>query len=143
MGRVHGTFRVKVNYTLSLEEMIQAGQYDWVNPRILRELGPFTGARHQEYELLNYRIDRMMTTREILQALEKDGLVAATLPLMLAHTARYGGDGSFVSLGTLCTQGHESVPCVIGNAVTRRLSLEWCGFRWREHFSFLAVSARK
>ncbi|MBU4332294.1 hypothetical protein KKD19_03685 [Patescibacteria group bacterium] len=137
-------FPITVDYALSLEQMITAGNYDWKNSDINPDHFPIKGCGQVEVETVLVHLNRIASTDEVLEELGRRGLRSATLPELLAFGARYPDkqrEFSIIELGSVWTDpdGDRCVACFYGSVDERRLRLRWFGSRWRGHYRFLAV----
>ena len=77
-------FRVIVDYSRSLKEMIQAGNYDWVNSDINDDHFPIKGEGKVETDTTLFHHGKDASIETILAEMDKQGLRPATLPELLA-----------------------------------------------------------
>jgi len=143
-GRPQQIFPVTVNYDLTVEEMIEAGKYDWKNPDITSDNFPVTRRGTSEVEIHLVHFDRVIETEEVLRELDKMGLRPAELPELLAL-----GAGSpdlqrqfpIIALGSVFrrSHGHRHAPVLWGGSGRRYLGLHWLGDRWNAYDRFAAV----
>ncbi len=136
-------FPVTVDYRWSLDAMIKAGRYDWVNSDITAKHFPVKpGPTEVSIELVYF--DRAMTSDDVLAELARRGLWPATLPELLAFGAKYPEkqrEFSIVALASVWRRwyGHRSAPCLWWDAPERVLDLGWLDGRWGAHYRFAAV----
>jgi hypothetical protein len=79
------TYKVTVDYSMSLADMIAAGKYDMVTKEMMTQARfPFEARDAEEVELHLVHFDRETTTREVLAELVERGLRPATLPELCA-----------------------------------------------------------
>ena len=95
-------FRVIVDYGKSLEEMIAAGKYDYVDGNITKEHFPIKqkGKVELNMALVCFNLDRRFHSDEAVIGLNKQKLRPATLSELLAFGA------------TICTEKHEELSVV-------------------------------
>ena len=86
-------FKVAVDYSQTIEQMIAAGHYDCVGSRINLNInsGGFSTSRRgiQDVEIIIVSFDSSMKSEDILRALDKKSLRSAELPELLAFGAAY------------------------------------------------------
>ncbi len=136
-------FPVTVDCRQSLQAMIQAGRYDWVNSDITEKHFPVTrGSQDVSVELVHF--DREMTSDDVLAELDRRGLRPATLPELLAFGAKYPEKQREFPIVALASAwrhwlGGRSVPFLSRNAEERDLGLSWLDSRWGALYRFAAV----
>lgn len=145
---VKATWRVNVNYDLSLMEMIVAGRYDWISDRFpTKEYFPVKGKgiKDLDVELVNF--NRFISSREALEEMRKMGLCSATREELLAFGAKYpdmqrefpiSALGSFVRF----FGGGFGALVLYGDSSQRILGHHNFGFGWHECCCFLTVRNR-
>ncbi len=140
-------YQLTVDYSQSLEGMIKAGKYDWVNSNITRDNFPTNhhGMQTIEVELIHF--GKELTTQEIEVELENQSLRPATLKELLAFGAKYPDkqrEYSIVALGSGWVDpiGRRYVPYLVQDGDVRDLNLSWDDpyFKWEGSYRFLAVS---
>jgi len=83
------TYKVIVDYSLSLTEMIKAGKYDWFCDKITDKHFTIQGAGQHEVELVLVHLDRYAMTKEVLEYLKEQCLEPAKIEHLLAFGAAY------------------------------------------------------
>lgn len=142
-------FKVTVDYSKSLAEMIAAGSYDRKNNDIADKHFPIPklpAGLPTKIELnlkLTY-FNKCVTSEKAIAKLKKRGLRPATLPEMLAFGAAYKEkqrEFFIVAFGSVWRNldGHRSIPCLWGSSSERGLGLGWFESDWRPRYRFLAV----
>ena len=139
-------FRVVVNYSQTLEQMIAAGRYDWKNPDITEKHFPIPPSKRgkEEVAIELVHFDRNMESDEVLRELDKAGLRSAELPELLAFGAAHPEkqrEFPIVALGSVWQDrsGDRDVPYLWSNSGRRLLHLSWLGRRWDAYYRLLAV----
>jgi hypothetical protein len=137
-------FPLSVNYDLSVEDSVEAGEYQAVNASITSENFPSTRKGQAELEIILVRYDLRMTSESVLSELNKEGLRAAELPEFLAFGAKYPEVQrrfSIVGLGSECKdrRGYRSVPCLYEASEGRYLDLHWWDDGWYSYSRFAAI----
>lgn len=137
-------FRVTVDYTQSLAEMIAAGKYDWINPDITADNFPISGNDQVEVNLELIHFNRTMESDDVLKELDKAGLRPATIAELLAFGIKYPEkqrEFPVVALGSIWQGrgGDRDVPGLWSLSDVRSLSLSWFESRWDEDCRFAAA----
>ena len=135
-------YKIVVDYTKSLEQMIAAGCYDWVNPDITAERFPITGDGQVELEPELIHIGRDMSSDEVIADLDKRGLRPGTIAELLAFGATYPEvqrEFPIVALGSVAeVHGYRRVACLYRSDSERNLHLDWFDSDWDGLYRFLA-----
>jgi hypothetical protein len=137
-------FPVTVNYDLSAEEAIKAGDYQAVHTDITSTNFPSTRRGQSDMEIVLIRFDRRMTSENVVRELEAEGLRAAELPEFLAFGARYPDvqrKFSVAGLGSVWQdrKGYRNVPCLYEASEGRYLDLHWWDDGWYSYTRFAAT----
>ena len=137
-------FPVEVNYDLSVEEAIQAGDYQAVHSEITSKNFPGTRKSRADLEIMLVRFDHRMTSEGVLRELQNEGLRAAELPELLAFGAKYPDvqrQFSVVGLGSVWRdrKGYRNVPCLYTASEGRYLDLHWWDDGWYSYSRFAAI----
>jgi len=138
-------FKVVVDYSLSLTEMIAAGDYDWTNSDITAENFPVSGDGRQEVELELVHLNREASTEEVLEELDRRGLRPARIEELLALGAKHPElqkQFPIIAFGSVWRDpgGYRCVPCLGWGVSERGLSLGYDdGLRWGDLCRFPAV----
>ncbi len=138
------TFPVAVNYDLSVEDAIQAGDYQAVHSEITSKNFPSTRKGQAELEIMLVRFDNRMTSEGVVRELDEEGLRAAALPEFLAFGAKYPDvqrKFSVVGLGSVWQdrKGYRNVPCLYTASEGRYLDLHWWDDGWYSYSRFAAI----
>ncbi len=143
LGLLGVFFQLIVDYTMSLSDMVSAGQYDWVNPEITEANFPKTrtGSISLNAELLHF--NRTISSENALKEMEKLGFRPATIEELLAFGAKYPElqrQFPIVALGSSCVLGGDRrVPCLDEVGSGRDLDLYWFEDVWYGRYRFLVV----
>jgi hypothetical protein len=137
-------FPVVVNYDLSVEEAIRAGDYQAVNADITDENFSWTRRGQADLEIILVRFDHRMTSPDVIRELEEEGLRAAELPEFLAFGATYPDvqrKFSVAGLGSVWRdrKGYRNVPCLYTASEGRYLDLHWWDDGWYSYSRFAAI----
>lgn len=138
-------FLVSINYDLSVEAMVRAGDYDYQNSDITERNFPSEEKGTRELELHLVHFNRVMSSDDVKRELAKLGLRPATLKELLAFGALYKEEQRkypIVALGSVWQywDGNRDVPYLVGYSGYRDLNLRWDDADWFELYRFLAVS---
>ena len=141
---IQNIFRVTVDYSRSLAEMIAAGKYDWSNSGITADHFPVKGEGVSEVELTLVHFNRFMSTDAVLKELAKTGFRPAKIEELLALGEKYHDlqrEFPIVALGSVWRDPGDDrrCACLWGGDSRRSLSLDWLGDGWHENFRFLVV----
>ena len=137
-------YPVTVDYRKTIEEMIEAGRYDWKNPDINAKNFPVSGEDTLEANLELVHLNMVAGTKEVETYLEANGLRAATLEELLAFGATYPNiqrEFPIVAIGSswVYPDGDRLVPGLSGDGSERDLFLNWNDGDWLDVCRFLAV----
>jgi hypothetical protein len=141
-------FQLSVNYDLSIEDAVEAGDYQAVNASFTSKNFPSSQHGQAQLEIILIRFELRMTSENVLNELDKQGLRPAKLPEFLAFGAAYPEvqrSFSVVGLGSECMdrRGYRSVPCLYEASEGRYLDLHWWDDGWYSYSRFAAVRKEK
>ena len=144
-GYESNTHTLTVNYGQSVEDALKAGNYDWVNDYITSRNFPPTRRGTETVEVSLVHFGRVMTSDEVLEELDRQGLRPATVEELLALGAQYPDlqrQFPIIALGSVCVgpSGHRSVPVLWSDGRYRDASLDWLDDDWGSCYRSLAVS---
>ena len=137
-------FRIVVDYSKSLAEMIRAGNYNDVDDDITGSHFPVKGQGNVELEVEIVHYDKSMTSEDIVRDMESRGLRSATLPELLAFGAFFPDkqrEFLIMALGSVWRERNviRFVACLDSGSSERKLTLAiWSGY-WDKYYHFLAV----
>ena len=128
--KVDETYKVIVDYGLSLAEMVKAGKYDWFNDDITDKRFEVQGDGQHEVELVLVHLNRNATTKEVLEYLHNQGLEPAKIEHLLAFGATYPElqkQFPIIALGSsfVDVSGDRFYPYLSCNDDERKLDLDW------------------
>lgn len=145
---VTGSFRFTVDYSLSLAEMIKAGNYTETDPNIMA-LFQFQGEGQVEYEACCFNSLESSWSNEVIAAILDEELVYQWQPAKIEHLCAFGAtypdeqrECQIVGLGSVVKLGNDRrVPILWGTSFSHReLDLGWFNIqKWRDSYRFLAV----
>lgn len=136
-----------VDCTLSLEEMIGAGDYDWTNESITPERFPVKNTGADEWEFKMFHFDRSISSDDAVKGIIGNYMVNPWQPARIEHLLTYGKHNPkeqleypIVALGSVGkVSGRRYVPFLSRNDSKRNLSLGWWVDDWDAGYRFLAV----
>jgi hypothetical protein len=135
---------VTVNYDLSVDEAIKAGDYQAVHSEITAANFPSARSGQADVEIVLIRFDRRMASEDVVRELDREGLRAAELPEFLAFGAKYPDvqrKFSVAGLGSVWQdrKGYRNVPCLYEASEGRYLDLHWWDDGWYTYTRFAAT----
>lgn len=160
----YDTYSVPVDLTRTLAEMVAAGKYNYANPNIVEknfpiqrpsvsedavEGGPYRtpGVQNTNTKIVLVHLNKVATTSEVLEYLDKLGLRPARIEELLALGEKFPDvqrQFPVVALGSVwvCSGESRRVAYLGGSGSGRSMSLDWDdpGRAWREIYRFPAVS---
>lgn len=144
VGVKRQAFKVMVDYTKSLKEMIKAGQYDWVNNGITSDHFPITGSGQKEKEITLFHFNRGISSDNAVVEMEEAGYRPALVEELLALGAaekELQKQFPINALGSLWQppDGRRFVPSLDWGSGGRGLSLGWFEGDWVGSWRFAAV----
>ena len=136
-----------VDYDMTLEQMIAAGNYDWKNDDITAKRFPRVGKGKVEFEDTLFHFDRGISSedavKEILAADTKNPWEPGKIENTLAYGAKNPEEQRrfpIIGLGSVAeVDGYRGVPCLGEGGSERYLYLDWWDGDWRGRYRFLAV----
>ena len=136
-----------VDCTLSLEEMIKAGNYDWVNSDITAKRFPIKSTGADEWEFKMFHFDRNISSENAVAGIKDDDAANPWQPAGIEHLLTYGKNNPeeqrkfpIVGLGSVGkVVGGRSVPGLGRFDSERDLDLYWWVDDWNANCRFLAV----
>lgn len=136
-------YSITVDYSLTLDQMIAVGEYDYANPDINSKHLPVKGEGKLELKLQLIHFDRNISSDDAERELDKLGLRPANLEELLAFGAQYPDlqkQFPIVALKAVASvHGGRDVACLDFVGSERRLDLYWRGRGWLARCRFLAL----
>lgn len=80
---------ITIDYGMSLEAMIAAGEYDWKNGNITAEKFPVEGTGIKKFRTRLFHFDRNTSSEDAVAAMKEEGLEPATHVHGLAFGATF------------------------------------------------------
>jgi hypothetical protein len=135
--------KIIVDYGMTLEQMIAAGGYDWVNDNITAKRFPLSGKGRHEMVAELIPFNRGISSEEAVVELDKMGFRPGTVEELLAFGAAFPETQRkfpILALGSPCGVGGDRLVAYLrGHDARRRLDLLWWDSRWIDYCRFLAV----
>jgi len=137
-------FSVPVDYDLSVEEAIAAGDYQAVNANITSRNFSSKRKGRAELQVFLVKFDQRMSSQDVMRELESENLRPAELPELLAFGAKYPDmqrKFSIVGMGSVWRdrKGYDNVPCLYEASEGRYLDLHWWDDGWYSYSRFAAI----
>jgi hypothetical protein len=140
---VDSSYPITIDHSLTLNQMIALGKYDWVNPDITADRFPIKGEGKKKKVVELVHFNRDISSENAVKELKKMGLRPATIEELLAFGAKYPEiQRKFlvISLGSSCELGgRRSVACLRRLGSGRGLNLSFWDGVWGGHYRFLGV----
>lgn len=141
------TFVISVDYSRSLQKMIEAGKYGWTNQDITPERFPISGGGVVEFEAKVLSFQKYASSESVVEAIKKLGpentWEPARIEQLLALGEKYPNmqrEFPIVALGSACELRGERRMSYLGRDVAgRNLDLRWWNGSWNTCCRFLAV----
>jgi len=138
---------ITVDYGKSLEEMIAAGNYDWVNGNITAKKFSIEGTGNVQYEPKVFHFDRYISSEDAVAAIKADDRQNPWEPAKIEGLTAYGTKNPeeqrqypIIGLGSVAEVGGDrGVPGLGRSGARRSLGLYWWGGGWGGRCRFLAV----
>jgi len=136
-----------INYGASLEDMIAAGKYTWVNESITAKNFPVEGAGIVRFESKIFHFNRGISSDDAVAAIQADDPQNPWAPAKIEHLLAYGAMNPeeqrqypSVGLGSVAkVEGGCFVSYLYRSDAGRNLDLGWWGNDWHGGYRFLAV----
>ena len=137
-------FPVLVNYDLSAEEAIAAGDYQAVNANINSKNFSWKKKGQAEVQIFHVKFDHRISSPDVIRELESENLRPAELPELLAFGAKFPDvqrKFSVVGMGSVWhdRKGYANVPCLYEASEGRYLDLHWWDDGWYSYSRFAAI----
>ncbi len=133
-----------VDYTKTVEQMVEAGKYDWKNSDIGSKNFPVKRRESGKVEVHLFHFNRAVSSDDAIKELGRMGFRPAELPELLALGAQHPEEQRkypIIALGSVwrSPDGDRSVPYLGGSGSGRGLGLDWFGGEWSGDYRFAAV----
>jgi hypothetical protein len=138
---------IAVDHSKSLQDMIAAGTYDWVNNNIPPRRFPIAGTGIVKFEPKLFHFDREISSEDVVKAIIADDRKNPWEPAKIEHLLAYGAtfpehqrQHPIVGLGSVAeVDSDRRVPCLDRDGAERDLYLYWWDRGWDGRYRFLAV----
>lgn len=132
-----------VDYGMSLEDMIKAGRYDWINSDLTVEHFPIKGEGRVEFEAKLFSFDHIISSEDAKALIEEEGWEVAKTEHLLAFGAKNPKERWRYRIMALGSSGEllggRLVPSLGWGDSEGSLDLLWWGNGWTSNCRFLAV----
>lgn len=140
---LYDVFRLMVDYGQSLEQMIDAGRYDYANNDITTKRFPIKGEGKVEFEGRYFHFNRTTSSKNAIAAMKEAGWEPANIEHLLVLGEKYPDEQRkfpIIGLGSVAeVRGNRSVPYLYRDGSGRGLNLYWFDDDWDGYCRFLAV----
>lgn len=138
---------LEVDYSITLEQMIGAGKYDWKNENITSSRFPVKDEGVVQFEFKLFHFNRTTTSEKVEKAIREEDETNSWEPAQIEHLLVFGAKlpeeqrkFPVIALGSSAQLvGRRDVPCLCGDDSRRNLGLAWWVAGWYGHCRFLAV----
>lgn len=140
---------VLVDYGLTLEQMIAAGRFDWLNNDINSDQFPVKGEGRAGYEARLFHFDDNISSEEVVAKIKGADPANPWEPARIEHLLAFGTKypeeqrkHPIVALGSVGNAtffGKRNVPYLYRRVTGRSLHLDWWSTEWHPFYQFLAV----
>ena len=142
-------YPVRINYKLTLSQMIALGNYKIVDSDILAENFPLINSGQTDVDLAVFLFDRRISTAEITIQMGLENCDPAKIEHLLAYGAKYPEMQKQFPISALCSVWRISinlymVPTLdVSSCNWRSLKLDYANYTWDEGRGFLAVARKQ
>jgi hypothetical protein len=143
---------IEVDYAMTLEKMIAAGNYDWINGDFNTEQFSPVGEGRMEYDAKLFHFGHPIYSEAVLDNIKDADSTTVWEPAKIEHLLAFGSkypdeqkEHPIVGLGSVTNSklfGQRSVPYLYRRAVGRSLHLDWWSNCWHPFYHFLAIRKR-
>jgi len=145
-NRVSNKYHVKVNYSMSIEKMVQLGNYDIVHPNINSKNFPTVGRGEAIVEMCLFQFDRVIgiSSMDVFREMDNLNYRAAEIHELLAFGVGHPDiqrEASIIALGSIANNTKEclDVACLSVDGSLREVSMRCFNMNWGDSCFFLAV----
>lgn len=137
-------YQIVVDYSMSFEDMVAAGKYDWVDPDITAEHFQVSGAGRTYGDTILVYFDQSMSGDAVLAELDHRGYRAANFAELCAFGATYSKEQKkfpIIALGSFWADSRDYRRVVYLDADENNRGMFFDGLIriWPAGFRFLAV----
>jgi hypothetical protein len=136
-----------INFNLTLDAMIAAGHYDWVNKNITIKRLPVEGKGTVQCDAKLFHFNRSISSEIAVRRIESADSINTWEPGRIEHLLAFGAkypneqhEHPIVALGTIGDlDDHRIVSLLHRTGTKRHLRLDCLGGDWSSFYRFLAV----
>jgi hypothetical protein len=136
-------FRIEVDYSSSIAEMIRAGRYDRVHRAVTPRNFRLTSSGHRLVELVLVQFSHHVAPLEAVVMMRERGYRPAVIEELLALGSRHPDLQRTIPIAALGTarvvENRRFVPCLGGSKSERELNLVVIYRRWSVYYRFAFV----
>ncbi len=136
-------YRITVDYSLAMVEMIAIGKYDWGNKDINTKNFPMYGKGTSDLTVELVCFGKFMKFQDVLRELRSRGLRPGTLSELLAFGATYPKkqlEFPILQIGSVWSdRGGRRVVFLRKGNKERGVSVVWTRYGWGPYYRFIAV----
>jgi len=142
---VKPAYSITVNYDLTIEQMVVAGNYDSVSTSITQEHFPIQGEGRQEKEVTLFHFNRWIFSEEVIREMSKLGYQPAEPEDIFAFGIQHRNiqrQFPVLALGSPWQHSHHRKGYVVrleGDHTIRSLNLRLFNLKSSPHYRFAAV----
>ncbi len=134
---------ITVDYSLSLQAMIAAGKYDWVNDDIMAERFPIVGTGRKTFRTKLFDFGRNVSSEDSVAAMKAENFMPGDHVHGLAYGAAFPEEQRKHPIACLGSSarvaGDRDVVCLYGGDARRSLDLRDWDDGWNDEWRFLGV----
>ncbi len=140
---------ILVDYNLTLEQMIAAGKFDWLNNDINSNQFPVKGEGLVNYEVRLFEFNEVISSQDAEKRIEEADPANPWEPARIEHLLAFGTKYpeeqrkhpilALGSVGNASFFGKRNVPYLYRRVTGRSLHLDWWSNEWHPFYCFLAV----
>jgi hypothetical protein len=142
-------FKLVVDFSMTLGQMVAVGKYDWKNDDIMAKQFSVAGEGQIEYEARLFNLERSISSADaekgIREAIPAGQWEPGRIEHLLAFGAAYPEEqrkNPIVCLGSVSNGkvfGKRQLPYLYRRVIGRSLHLDWYGNIWHPLYRFLGV----
>lgn len=141
---ITATFTITVDETVSVEDAVKAGKFDWNNNNITSANFPkLANEQKSDKEIILFHFNKTMSSEVVIAEMDKAGYKPANILTLICLAVKEPDlqrKFPIVALGSVCRLvGDRLVPYLYERGSKRYLDLYFFGNDWLDHYRFLAV----
>jgi len=140
---------IMVDYSLTLEQMMAAGKFDWLNNDINSDQFPIQGEGQVGYEVKLFHFNENVSSQDAEKKIKEADTASPWEPGRIEHLLAFGTRYpeeqrkhpilALGSVGNATFFGKRNVPYLYRRVTGRSLHLDWWSNEWHPFYHFLAV----